>query len=126
MSKPPPRVSNSFFRAELEVLALALRRTADVLAPVALSAEDYAAIEQVLHVALRGGDIGVLVRSQQLRGTLRKIAYLRVRATDLSKIRDDLPARNMVVERVGKMLERARRLDPEGGVIQAGAEEKCG
>jgi hypothetical protein len=113
----PHRVSNSFAKDELEVLAVALQRAEDFRSlPGGLDARDYEVLALVVQTALRGGDISGLVRSKQGRSALTKLELLRHWAVaELTPAGNNYAARLMVTERVTKMLARARLRD----VIQA-------
>lgn len=123
----PHRVSNSFCKDELEVLALALQRAEDFAhLPGGLTVDDYEALAQIVQTALRGGDISGLVRSRTARLALLKLEGLRrwTRA-DLTAPAINSEAQTTVTERVTKMLARARVAD----VIQASATQEktaCG
>jgi len=120
----PNRVSNSFSRAELEVVEVALRRAEQFRdLPSGLVVEDYEAISQVIQSALRGGDITGLVRSPSVQRALRKLERLRNWAhADLVEVTEESPAvRAAVMERVTKMLARARLAE-----LQAEGKTLCG
>jgi hypothetical protein len=120
------RFSNSFSKEELEVLSVALERAEQFAnLPGGLVGDDYEALAQVVQTALRGGDITGLVRSRRVQLALVKLEGLRrwTRA-DLKTPLCNPVAQTTVVERVSKMLARARLQD----VIQVPSEEKsaCG
>jgi hypothetical protein len=122
-----PRYSNSFSREELEIMAVALERAEQFAnLPGGLVGADYEALGQVVQSALRGGDITGLVRSRNVQSALIKLEGLRRWSrADLTVPTCNPVAQTMVVERVSKMLARARQQD----VIQvAAAQEKsaCG
>ncbi len=98
--RQPHRVSNSFAKEELEVLAVALRRTDG------FTGNDCDAIAQVVHTALCGGDIRGLVRSDRVRQALTKLE----RSRESEIVVEDPEARAVVTERVSKMLARAKLL----------------
>ena len=115
--KQPRRVSNSFSKEELEVLAAALQRSEDFRQlPGGFVGRDYEALSQVMQTALRGGDITGLVRSCDVRQALTKLEGLKnVMRAEITLPEEACEAQTTVTERVTKMLARARL----AGVIQA-------
>lgn len=117
----PHRVSNSFCKEELEVLAQALQRAEEFAnLPGGLVGEDYEVLTQVVQIALRGGDISGIVRSGAGRRAFAKLEGLRRWSrADLTAPAINDEAQTTVTERVTKMLARARQQD----VIQATSAE---
>lgn len=106
----PHRISNSFCKEELELLAVALQRIQEFSdLPGGLAAADYEVITQIMHAALRGGDIRGLIRSNVARSALGKLDTLRRWAqADLTSAFINREAQAMATEKVAKMLARAR------------------